>query len=146
MVTMHDVNPQGEQFRFSCVTASTYLLLSFRTSNHRSSCPGVRTVFGRPAFRSAVSVTLLDSWRRLSNHPKTLASDDVDQDNVARINVTSTSSTIRVSEVMRMSQYLSCAFHNNSITSKPCSALFVLSMRHNALYRLRSTLPHLKIM
>jgi hypothetical protein len=61
--------------------------LSFHSCNYGFSSTGVRTVRRRPAFKSAAGITLPVSRRRCYNIRNTLASGDVDQDNVARITV-----------------------------------------------------------
>jgi hypothetical protein len=104
----------------------TYLRVSLRKNKYRPSGPDVRTVRGQPEFTGAIDFTFSVSQRRFSGRRKT-ASDDVDQGNAECMNVTSTSSIIKVTEVKSMLQYPSCVFRfHHSITSKPCIALFVV--------------------
>jgi hypothetical protein len=93
----------------------------------RSSGPGVRRVRGQPEFTSVIGLTFSVSQRRFSGRRKTLASDNIDQGNAECMNVTSTGSTIKVTEVKSRLQYPSrVSRYHQSITSKPCIAVFVV--------------------
>jgi len=100
------------------------------------SLAGVCTVLERPAFTSAIGVTLPDTHRKCSNCWNRLLSDWPQPE---QCSVNSHASVppwlLQAMRVRSMFQYSMCVyFASFLITTEPCYALFVLSMPNNTLY------------